>query len=95
MLKQETAEAMQENQYSFPSSASGYSYESAQQLNTAFAHPQASSQMQNLAPFSNVMVIHQLRVCLVELILLGCGSRLSIKFCVPSRELLFNNAFYI
>ncbi|KAJ4703786.1 GBF-interacting protein 1-like [Melia azedarach] len=55
VLKQETAEAMQENQYSFPSSASGYSYESAQQLNTAFAHPQASSQMQNLAPFSNVM----------------------------------------
>ncbi|KAL5839173.1 hypothetical protein ACOSQ4_011781 [Xanthoceras sorbifolium] len=55
VLKQETPEAAQENQYPFPSSGPGYTYENAQQLNTAFAHPQASSQMQNLASFSNVM----------------------------------------
>ncbi|KAK1556480.1 hypothetical protein Q3G72_005643 [Acer saccharum] len=55
VLKQETPEASQENQYQFPSSAPGYTYENAQQLNAAFTHPQASSQMQNLAAFSNVM----------------------------------------
>lgn len=57
VLKQESAEALQENQYSFPSSAPGYNYENAQQLNSAFAHQQAGSQMQNLAPFSSMMVI--------------------------------------
>lgn len=57
VLKQESVEALQENQYSFPSSAPGYNYENAQQLNSAFAHQQASSQMQNLAPFSSMMVI--------------------------------------
>lgn len=46
----------QGNQYSYPSSAAGYAYESAQQLTAAFSQPQTSSQMQNLAPFSNVMV---------------------------------------
>ncbi|XP_031284503.1 GBF-interacting protein 1-like [Pistacia vera] len=55
VLKQETPEVAQENQYSFPSSAPGYTYENAQQLNTAFPHQQASSQMQNLVPFSSVM----------------------------------------
>ncbi|PHU25922.1 hypothetical protein BC332_04254 [Capsicum chinense] len=45
----------QGNQYSYPSSAAGYAYESAQQLTAAFSQPQTSSQMQNLAPFSNVM----------------------------------------
>ncbi|KAH9797621.1 RNA polymerase II degradation factor-like protein (DUF1296) [Citrus sinensis] len=55
VLKQESVEALQENQYSFPSSAPGYNYENAQQLNSAFAHQQASSQMQNLAPFSSMM----------------------------------------
>lgn len=54
-LKQETTEADQVNQYSFPSSAPGFTYESSQQLNAPFNHPQTSSQMQNLAPFSSVM----------------------------------------
>ncbi|KAK6797271.1 hypothetical protein RDI58_004973 [Solanum bulbocastanum] len=52
-LKSETNE--QGNQYSYPSSAAGYTYESAQQLTAAFSQPQTSSQMQNLTPFSNVM----------------------------------------
>lgn len=56
-LKQETTEADQVNQYSYPSSAPGFTYESSQQLNAPFTHPQTSSQMQNLAPFSSVMVI--------------------------------------
>lgn len=55
-LKQETPEAGSGNQYSFPSAAPGFAYESSQQLNVAFTHPQTSSQMQNLAPFSSVMV---------------------------------------
>lgn len=55
-LKQEASEASQGNQYNFPSSASGYNFETSQQLNPAFPHSQASSQMQNLAPFSSVMV---------------------------------------
>ncbi|XP_004234052.2 flocculation protein FLO11-like isoform X1 [Solanum lycopersicum] len=42
--------------YSYPSSAAGYSYESAQQLNAAFSQPQTSSHMQNLASFSNETV---------------------------------------
>lgn len=56
VLKQETSEAGQGNQYSFPSAAPGFAYESSQQLNVAFTHTQTSSQMQNLAPFSSVMV---------------------------------------
>ncbi|XP_049371186.1 uncharacterized protein LOC125836143 isoform X1 [Solanum verrucosum] len=52
-LTSETNE--QGNQYSYPSSAAGYTYESAQQLTAAFSQPQTSSQMQNLTPFSNVM----------------------------------------
>ncbi|XP_060194078.1 uncharacterized protein LOC132623353 isoform X1 [Lycium barbarum] len=43
------------NQYSYPSSAAGYTYESAQQMAAAFSQPQTSSQMPNLAAFSNVM----------------------------------------
>lgn len=54
-LKQEASEAAQGNQYNFPSSASGYTFETSQQLNPAFPHSQTSSQMQNLAPFSSVM----------------------------------------
>lgn len=53
-LKAETNE--QGNQYSYATSAAGYTYESAQQLTAAFSQPQTSSQMQNLTPFSNVMV---------------------------------------
>ncbi|KAL3341031.1 hypothetical protein AABB24_025543 [Solanum stoloniferum] len=48
-LKAETSDG----HYSYPSSAAGYSYESAQQLNAAFSQPQTSSHMQNLASFSN------------------------------------------
>ncbi|TYG68586.1 hypothetical protein ES288_D05G164900v1 [Gossypium darwinii] len=55
VLKQDASEAAQGNQYAFPSSASGYSYENSQQLNPAFTHPQTSTQMQNLTPFSSVM----------------------------------------
>ena len=57
VLKQDASEAAQGSQYTFPSSSSGYSYENSQQLNPAFTHPQTSSQMQNLTPFSSVMVI--------------------------------------
>ncbi|XP_015867039.3 uncharacterized protein LOC107404589 isoform X2 [Ziziphus jujuba] len=55
VLKQETPEAAQGNQYSFPSAAPGFNYEGSQQLNVPFTHPQTSSQMQNLASFSSVM----------------------------------------
>ncbi|XWS19791.1 hypothetical protein CRYUN_Cryun31cG0046700 [Craigia yunnanensis] len=55
VLKQDASEAAQGSQYTFPSSASGYSYENSQQLNPAFTHLQTSSQMQNLTPFSSVM----------------------------------------
>ncbi|XWS15928.1 hypothetical protein CRYUN_Cryun34aG0043800 [Craigia yunnanensis] len=55
VLKQDASEAAQGSQYTFPSSSSGYSYENSQQLNPAFTHPQTSSQMQNLTPFSSVM----------------------------------------
>ncbi|XP_022720316.1 uncharacterized protein LOC111278106 isoform X2 [Durio zibethinus] len=55
VLKQDASEVAQENQYTFPSSASGYSYENSQQLNPSFTHPQTNSQMQNLTPFSSVM----------------------------------------
>ncbi|KAF2282814.1 hypothetical protein GH714_043105 [Hevea brasiliensis] len=52
---EETPEAAQVNQYAFPSSAPGYTYDNAQQLNAAFNNPQTSSQMPNVAPFSSVM----------------------------------------
>ncbi|KAK6124111.1 hypothetical protein DH2020_042137 [Rehmannia glutinosa] len=51
-LKPENAEVAHGNQYSFPSNP-GYTFDDAQHLNAAFS--QTSSQMQNLAPFSNVM----------------------------------------
>ncbi|KAF9672568.1 hypothetical protein SADUNF_Sadunf11G0055700 [Salix dunnii] len=54
-LKEETSEATQGNQYAFPSSTPGFSYENTQQLNAAFNNPQTSTQMQNIAPFSSVM----------------------------------------
>lgn len=58
-LKPEPSEAAQENQYSFPSSSHGFPYENAQQPEVTFPQSQTSSQMQNLAPFSNVMVMHR------------------------------------
>lgn len=56
-LKQETPEVAQGNQYAYPSSAPDFTYENTQQFNTAFTHPQTSSQMQSLASLSSVMVI--------------------------------------
>lgn len=55
VLKQETPEVAHGNQYTFPSSAPDFTYESTQQYNTSFTHPQTSSQMQNLSSFSSVM----------------------------------------
>lgn len=65
-LKQEASEAAQGNQYNFPSSASGYTFETSQQLNPAFPHSQTSSQMQNLAPFSSVMVMTNYKLPLFQ-----------------------------
>ncbi|KAL8511779.1 hypothetical protein ACS0TY_018277 [Phlomoides rotata] len=52
-LKPESTEVAHGNQYPFPSSNPGYTLDDAQRLNAAFS--ETSSQMQNLAPFSNVM----------------------------------------
>ncbi|CAA0827553.1 Kinase-related protein of unknown function (DUF1296 [Striga hermonthica] len=52
-LRPESADVAHGNQYPFPSSDSGYSFDDAQRLNAAFN--QTSSQMQSPAPFSNVM----------------------------------------
>ncbi|XP_027359710.1 uncharacterized protein LOC113868382 isoform X3 [Abrus precatorius] len=54
-LKPEPPETVQENQYPFPSSSHGFTYENDQQPEVTFPHSQTSSQMQNLAPFSSVM----------------------------------------
>lgn len=56
VLKQENPELAHGNQYAFPSSSPGYTFENAQQLNAAFNYSQTSSQMQNLATFSSAMV---------------------------------------
>ncbi|GFP94894.1 hypothetical protein PHJA_001633800 [Phtheirospermum japonicum] len=52
-LRPESADVAHGNQYAFPSSNAGYTFDDAQRLNAALN--QTSSQMQNLAPFSNVM----------------------------------------
>lgn len=57
-LKSEPSETAQENQYSFPSSSHEFTYENAQQPEVAYPHSQTSSQIQNLSPFSSVMVMH-------------------------------------
>ncbi|KAL2341495.1 hypothetical protein Fmac_009435 [Flemingia macrophylla] len=54
-LNSEGPETAQENQYSFPSSSHGFTYENAQQPEATFPLSQTSSQMQNLTPFSGVM----------------------------------------
>ena len=64
VLKQENTEALHDNQYMFPPSTSNYNFENEQQLNAAFPHSQTSSQMQNLVPFSSVMV-HDLFIFLL------------------------------
>ncbi|CAL1400696.1 unnamed protein product [Linum trigynum] len=55
VLKEESQEAAQENQYAFASSTPGYNYENTQHLDAAFNSQQPSSQMQNIAAFSSVM----------------------------------------
>ncbi|WCJ27321.1 hypothetical protein M5689_009074 [Euphorbia peplus] len=55
VLKEEIPEAVQGNQYAFPPSAPGYSYDNSQQLNAAFSNQPTSSQMQNINQFSSVM----------------------------------------
>ncbi|CAN1150275.1 GBF-interacting protein 1, partial [Linum perenne] len=54
VLKEETEEAVQGNQYAFASTP-GYNYENTQHLDAAFNSQQPSSQMQNMAAFSSVM----------------------------------------
>ncbi|WOG89702.1 hypothetical protein DCAR_0208940 [Daucus carota subsp. sativus] len=57
LLKQEHSEVAHGNQYAFPSSSTGYTFESAQQLNgmnASYNYSQTSAQMQNL-PFSSSM----------------------------------------
>lgn len=72
VLNPAPSETAQGNQYSFSSSSQGFTYENTQQSDGTFMHPQASSQMQNLAPFSSVMV-----KCIVRYVLL------SIYHCWP------------
>ncbi|KAI9120764.1 hypothetical protein K1719_007797 [Acacia pycnantha] len=55
VLHSAPAEAAPGNQYSFPQSSQGFTYENTQQPDVTFPHSQTSSQMQNLAPFSSVM----------------------------------------
>ncbi|KAL9236887.1 hypothetical protein vseg_011502 [Gypsophila vaccaria] len=56
MLQQEAPEVAQPNQYSFPSSTANYAFDNSQQLNSSFAHQQASSQMmQGLPSLAGVM----------------------------------------
>ncbi|PIN23607.1 hypothetical protein CDL12_03679 [Handroanthus impetiginosus] len=52
-LKPEASEVAHGNKYPFPSSNPGYTFDDTHHLNAAFN--QTSLQMQNLAPFSNVM----------------------------------------
>lgn len=59
-LKPEAPEIVQENQYPFPSQSHGFAYENAHQPEVTFPPSQTSSQMQNLASFSGVMVMHVL-----------------------------------
>lgn len=57
-LKAEPTETAQENQYSFPSSSHEFTYENAQQPDATYPHSQTNAQIQNLSPFSSVMVMH-------------------------------------
>lgn len=59
-LKSEPTETAQENQYSFPSSSHEFTYENVQQPDATYPHSQTSSQIQNLSPFSSVMVMHRI-----------------------------------
>ncbi|KAI4371795.1 hypothetical protein MLD38_010104 [Melastoma candidum] len=55
VLKQHQGESFAGNPYAFSSSASEYNYEHSQALDSTFTHMQASSPMQNLAPFSDLL----------------------------------------
>ncbi|XP_054777399.1 uncharacterized protein LOC129285656 isoform X3 [Prosopis cineraria] len=56
VLKPESPpEADQGNQYSFPSSSHGFTYDNSQQQDVPYSHSQTNSQIQNLTPFSSVM----------------------------------------
>ncbi|KAL8113184.1 hypothetical protein AgCh_020481 [Apium graveolens] len=58
LLKQEHSEVAHGNQYAFPSSSTGYTFENAQQLNgmnASYNYSQTSAQMQNITPFSSSM----------------------------------------
>ncbi|EYU43283.1 hypothetical protein MIMGU_mgv1a002920mg [Erythranthe guttata] len=56
LLKPESAQVTHGSQYTFPSNAGYSTFDDAQHLHAAFN--QRSSQMQNVAPFSNVMHSH-------------------------------------
>lgn len=74
-LKSEPHETAQENQYSFPSSSHEFTYENAQQPDATYPHSQTSAQIQNLSPFSSVMVMHNfLRFCVQYAIFFKAGS---------------------
>ncbi|KAJ8761921.1 hypothetical protein K2173_006523 [Erythroxylum novogranatense] len=55
VLKEESIEVSQGNQYAFHSTTPDYPYENTQQLNDVFNNPQTSSQMQNIASLSSVL----------------------------------------
>ncbi|XP_028755797.1 uncharacterized protein LOC114715169 isoform X2 [Neltuma alba] len=56
VLKAESPpEAVQGNQYSFPSSSHGFTYDNSQQPDVPYSHSQTNTPMQNLAHFSSVM----------------------------------------
>ncbi|XP_047333391.1 uncharacterized protein LOC124936905 isoform X2 [Impatiens glandulifera] len=55
-LNKEIGDVSRDSQYTFPSVTSNYNYESSQLLNAALPHhPQFSSQLHNLPPFSTIM----------------------------------------
>ncbi|KAL3520197.1 hypothetical protein ACH5RR_018346 [Cinchona calisaya] len=55
-VKVENLEVERGNQYAFPSSTPGYSFENPQQLNIGFSESQTSTQMQDLSPYANGML---------------------------------------
>uniref|UniRef100_A0A7N0ZY14 GBF-interacting protein 1 N-terminal domain-containing protein n=2 Tax=Kalanchoe fedtschenkoi TaxID=63787 RepID=A0A7N0ZY14_KALFE len=78
VLKQDISSEAEGAQYPFHNSLPGYNFDNShqQQLNTAYAQTQASSQTQNPAPFSNVMAYANL----------SPGSLLASSVQQPVRE---------
>lgn len=63
VIRNDTLDATHGLQYNFPS-ASGYALSSTSQPNeAAYTYPQGNTQMQNLSPFSNLMVNHYSALC--------------------------------